>query len=101
MVGCGIRHHSVISKSSQQQAWKNGRYDNGRPIKDDYGNGYGFGWVIEKKQHVVSHSGRWAGTSTYLLLDLENGLTVAVLSNDGNFDTGGLAEEIFSLFQDE
>jgi len=96
-----LRAHTIISRRSQELAWTNGRYDNGNPIKDDDGDGYGFGWVIEKKRHLVSHSGSWNGTAAYLLLDLKNGLTVAVLSNDEKTAVSDLAEEIFALFRDE
>ena len=62
-----------------------------------YGDGYGFGWVVDK-DHTVSHSGSWNGTASYLLLDLQKGFTVAVLSNDENTAVGSLAEEILALF---
>jgi CubicO group peptidase (beta-lactamase class C family) len=93
-----IREHAIINRRSQELAWTNGRYDNGKPIKNDDGDGYGFGWVIEKKRQAVSHGGSWGGTSTYLLLDLEEGWTVAVLSNDEKTEVGELAEEIRALF---
>jgi CubicO group peptidase (beta-lactamase class C family) len=95
-----MREHRIISRRSQELAWTNGRYDNGQPIRDDDGDGYGVGWVIEKKRGRVSHSGSWNGTATYLLLDVKNGLTVAVLSNDEKADVGELAEDILSLFAD-
>jgi CubicO group peptidase (beta-lactamase class C family) len=93
-----LRSHRIISRRSQELAWSNGHYDNGNPIRDEDGDGYGFGWVIEKKRRLVSHSGSWNGTATYLLFDLENGLTVAVLSNDEKKDVSDLAEEILALF---
>jgi CubicO group peptidase (beta-lactamase class C family) len=93
-----LREHRIISRRSQDLAWSNGRYDNGNPIRDEDGDGYGFGWVIERKHHRVSHSGSWNGTATYLLLDLEKGWTVAVLSNDEKTDVGDLAEEILAQF---
>jgi CubicO group peptidase (beta-lactamase class C family) len=95
-----LRGNRIISRRSQELAWSNGRYDNGNPIRDDDGDGYGIGWVIEKKRHLVSHSGSWSGTATYLLLDLENGLTVAVLSNDEKAGVSDLAEEILGLFSE-
>lgn len=94
-----MRSHRIISPRLQQLAWSNGRYDNGNPIRDDDGDGSGFGWVIEKKRHRVSHSGSWSGTATYLLLDLDHGFTVAVLSNDEKADVNDLAEEILALFE--
>ena len=96
-----LRDHTVINRSSQELAWTNGRYDNGKPIRNEDGDGYGFGWVIEKTKGLVSHSGSWNGTATYLLLDLKDGFTVAVLSNNEKTDVGDLAEEIRGLFSDE
>ena len=96
-----LREHAIISGRSQEMAWTNGRFDNGKPIKDDDGDGYGFGWVIEKKRRVVSHSGSWSGSATYFLLDLEKGLTVAVLSNDEKTAVSDLAEELLALFVNE
>ena len=93
-----LRDHKIISKHSQELAWTGGRYDNGKTIKDEDGDGYGFGWVIDKDRHIVSHSGSWGGTATYLLLELEKGFTVAILSNDENANTSSLAEKILSLF---
>jgi CubicO group peptidase (beta-lactamase class C family) len=94
-----LRDYKIISKRSQELAWTGGRYDNGKLMKDEDGDGYGFGWVLDKERHIVSHSGSWGGTATYLLLDLEEGLTVAVLSNDENTDTSSLAEEILALYR--
>lgn len=95
-----LRDHTIIGKSSQELAWTNGRHDNGKPIRDDDGDGYGFGWVIEKKRNgIVSHSGSWNGTASYLLLDLREGFTIAVLSNDEKADVGDLAEEVLALFR--
>jgi hypothetical protein len=45
--------------------------------------------------------GSWNGTATHLLLDLKNGLTVAVLSNDEKADVSDLAEEILALFRSD
>jgi CubicO group peptidase (beta-lactamase class C family) len=95
-----LRQHRIISRSSQDLAWTNGRYDNGQPIRDDDGDGYGFGWTIEKKRGRVSHSGSWNGTATNLILDLTDGFTVAVLSNDEKADVSELAEDILALFVD-
>ncbi len=93
-----LRDYKIISQRSQELAWTGGRYDNSKLIKDEGGAGYGFGWVIDKERHIVSHSGSWSGTASYFLLDLEKDFTVAVLSNDENTDTSSLAEEILALF---
>lgn len=93
-----LRDHKIISQASQELAWTNGRYDNRRPIIDSDGAGYGFGWVLDRKRLLVSHSGSWGGCATYLLLDRKKGFTVAVLSNDMNADVDRLAQEILALF---
>jgi CubicO group peptidase (beta-lactamase class C family) len=93
-----LRNHEIIRPRSQQLAWTKGRYDNDKPIRDEDGDGYGFGWVIDKKRPIVSHDGSWGGSATCLLLDLQGGFTVAVLSNDMNTEAGSLAEEILKLF---
>ena len=94
-----LRDHAIIGQQSQELAWTNGRYDNGKPIRNEDGDGYGFGWVVERNR--VSHSGSWNGTASYLLLDLREGFTIAVLSNDEKADVGDLAEEVLTLFEDE
>jgi len=93
-----LRDHKIISQASQELAWTNGRYDNRRSIIDSDGAGYGFGWVLDRKRLLVSHSGSWGGCATYLLLDRKKGFTVAVLSNDMNADVDRLAQEILALF---
>ena len=96
-----MREHAVIAEKWQRRAWQNGRLDNGQPIRDAEGSGYGFGWVIEADGSQVSHSGSWDGTSTALSLNLETGLSVGVLSNNENADASALGEEIAALFDDE
>lgn len=96
-----LREHKIISAASQQQAWSTGRLDDGNPIKDADGNGYGYGWVVEKPGELVSHTGAWDGTSTFLSMNLRTGLTVAVLSNDETTDSEALADAIAELFEDE
>ncbi|MFN2476684.1 MAG: serine hydrolase domain-containing protein [Chthoniobacterales bacterium] len=96
-----LRAHKIISAESLRISWQNGRLDNGKPIEDADGNGYGYGWVIEKPAVLVSHSGSWDGTSTYVMMDLKTGLTVAVLSNDENTECEELAVDLAALFADD
>ena len=93
-----LRGNALMDQKALQQAWKNGRFDNGKPVRDEDGNGYGFGWFIDPDKPLVFHSGSWDGTSTNLIMGRNNGLTVAVLSNDENADTEALAEAIYALF---
>ena len=97
-IECPLRGNALMDQKALQQAWKNGRFDNGKPVRDEDGNGYGFGWFIDPDKPLVFHSGSWDGTSTNLIMGRNNGLTVAVLSNDENADTEALAEAIYALF---
>ncbi len=81
----------VVRERTLDQAWTNGRLDNGRPISDR-GTGYGLGWEIVGDER--SHTGAWDGTSTYLSINSATGLAVVVLSNDENLDTYRLGEAI-------
>lgn len=91
-----LRKHLLVRRATQDAAWTNGQLDNGEAIRDEYGAGYGFGWGIDTRT-LVSHDGSWFGTSTYIVLDLRTGTTVAVLSNDENADVYSLGESIRRL----
>ncbi len=86
----------VLDAAQKRTAWMNGRLDSGKPLKDEDGNGYGYGWVIEGNGRV-SHSGSWMGTATYVLRDGANGVSVVVLSNDETADVASIAEELVAL----
>ena len=94
-----MRRFGVLNEASQTKGWSNGTLNNGQPIVDDEGDGYGCGWVIDSSRPLVSHTGSWNGTSTCVLMDLKRGLTVAVLSNDENADTLSLGESVLEIFQ--
>ena len=96
-----LRSDTVIAHKSLQQAWTGGRLDSGKPVRDEDGNGYGYGWFTDPDKPLVFHSGSWDGTSTFLIMGRNNGLTVAVLSNDENADTESLARAIYELFDDD
>lgn len=73
-----LRANRLVRREMLDRAFTSGRLAGGKPC------GYGFGWVVPQRQQgsrCVEHAGGWAGTSTYILRDLDNGLTVIVLSN--------------------
>ena len=76
----------------------NGALDNGDPIDDGDGSGYGFGWVVSGDGKVVSHSGSWFGAANFYLRDLPTGISVIVLANDDGFDAEGMACAIATLY---
>jgi CubicO group peptidase (beta-lactamase class C family) len=73
-----------------------GLLDNGSPITQQDGAGYGFGWNIDSwnGSSIAYHDGSWYGTATAYLRYLDNGLSVIVLSNGEDLDTVSLASEI-------
>ncbi|NCC51171.1 MAG: hypothetical protein EOM20_08145 [Spartobacteria bacterium] len=90
-----LRQHTLISAEVLSQAFVPGRYDNGTLI-DDGGEGYGFGWGINRRGYT-HHSGGWAGTSTYYRHYTNSSLSIIVLANDENCDTEKLGADIAAL----
>lgn len=88
--------NKILNAAQKRTAWANGRLDSGKPLKDEDGNGYGYGWVIEGNGRV-SHSGSWMGTATYVLRDGASGIGVVVLSNDETTDVASIAEQLVAL----
>lgn len=70
----------------------NGAYDNGNPIGDEDGLGYGYGWQLNDT-HAL-HTGSWTGTSTLYTRNLETGVTVVLLANGEAAELWELAEQI-------
>jgi CubicO group peptidase (beta-lactamase class C family) len=70
----------------------NGAYDNGNPIADEDGLGYGYGWQLNDT-HAL-HTGSWTGTSTLYTRNLETGVTVVLLANGEAAELWELAEQI-------
>ena len=93
-----LARHGLLSAEATAELFENGAYDNGRPIKDEDGNGYGFGWTLEKAggQKYATHTGGWKGTATYYQRNLTTGVTVIVLANGEDASLVPLAEAIES-----
>jgi CubicO group peptidase (beta-lactamase class C family) len=87
-----LRSGALVGSARLEEAWTNGALDDGSPIDDGEGSGYGFGWCIEEEDEAVSHSGSWAGTSTSILRYLGADLSILALSSRA------IADE---LFEDE
>jgi CubicO group peptidase (beta-lactamase class C family) len=88
--------HTLLSEDATRSLFTNGTYDNGKPVKDEGGAGYAYGWSIESYDGdtYASHSGSWMGTATYYQRNLTTGVTVIVLANGEDADVAGLAEAI-------
>jgi CubicO group peptidase (beta-lactamase class C family) len=89
-----LRENKLVKPQTLEQAFTAGKLNNGK------GCGYGFGWEPGKEQghKLVWHSGEWTGTATYIVRDLDDGLTVIVLSNLEQFDSAGTGDEIAAIY---
>jgi CubicO group peptidase (beta-lactamase class C family) len=78
----------------RRQMQAKGKLNSGKEID------YGFGLAIEelRKTRTISHGGADAGYRSYLLWLPEHHLGVALLSNLGTMDVGGIAEMAAEVF---
>lgn len=70
--------------------------DNVNPISE--GRGYGLGVFVRERPEGdrLSHGGDFRGYGSFVVFDRETGLTVAVMTNDGDFEASDLAIQILS-----
>lgn len=69
-----------------------GTYDDGTPIADEDGLGYGYGWELDGD--MALHTGSWDGTSTLYQRNLDTGVTVILLANGESASLWQLADDI-------
>ena len=93
-----LSRHELLSEEATDQLFSNGAYDDGSPIKDEDGKGYGFGWTVEEAdgEKYAHHTGSWKGTATYYQRNLTSGVTVIILANNEDAEVVPLAEAIES-----
>ncbi len=77
----------------------NGTLDDGSPILDEDGDGYGFGWGLEDTDagRIAEHSGSWYGTSAYYWRNLDTGVAVILMANGESAGLSGLAADIGTM----
>jgi CubicO group peptidase (beta-lactamase class C family) len=82
--------HKLVSKKTQQEAWKSGTLAGGK--KTDYG----FGWFVggSEGDRWVNHEGSYGGFRTYYAKEIDSELTVLVLSNFDQAEPETLADAI-------
>ena len=90
-----LRENRLVGRDMLARAFTSGRLADGKPC------GYGFGWAVPQRPgpHGVEHVGGWAGTSAYILRDLDLGLTVVVLSNVEKFPVRKVGQEVAEIAQ--
>ena len=86
----------VLNESSKREMWTVAALNDGKPNRANYG----FGWFVESQNghRVVQHDGRWQGFSTQISRYVDDGLTVAVLANQGNCDPHLIADEVAGIY---
>ena len=86
----------VLKESSKREMWTVAALSDGKPNRAHYG----FGWFVESRNghHVVEHDGRWQGFSTQISRYVDDGLTVAVLVNQGYCDPHLIADEVAAVY---
>ncbi len=86
----------LIKRSSFEQMWTVSRLTNGQPNSGHYG----FAWFIQVKRghRVLDHGGAWQGFETHISRYIDDKLTVVVLSNLADADTGIVADHIADFY---
>jgi hypothetical protein len=87
---------SVLKDSSRHEMWTVATLRDGKPNRANYG----FGWFVESQNghRVVEHEGRWQGFSTQISRYFDDGVTVVILTNQGNCDPHLIADEVAAIY---
>ena len=91
-----LQRGTLVSREALDRAWTNGTLDDGSPIEDEDGNGYGYGWCIgdDDESRAIFHDGSWDGTATSYVRYLDDEVSIILLSNDEEADLDDLREAI-------
>jgi CubicO group peptidase (beta-lactamase class C family) len=86
----------LLKQPSFEQMWTVTRLANGQPNSGQYG----FAWFIEAKSghRVLNHGAAWQGFETHISGYIDDKLTVVVLSNLADADTGIVADQIADFY---
>jgi CubicO group peptidase (beta-lactamase class C family) len=90
-----LETEKLLKKSTLEKMWTPVVLNDGKPQT------YGYGWEIltTKNGHkLVEHSGEWQGFTTHIARYLGDRLTIVVLCNMANTDTGYIAHRIAGIY---
>lgn len=90
-----LETEKLLKKSSLEKMWTPVVLNDGKP------QAYGYGWEVfttKNGQKLVEHSGEWQGFTTHIARYLGDRLTVVVLCNLANTDTGYIAHKIAGIY---
>jgi len=91
-----LRARRVLKPENMVAWWTPVRLANGTSYP------YGFGWQIDEQRgrRLIEHGGSWQGFRTAIALYVEDGLTVAVLTNLADAEPEAISHEIAGLVVD-
>lgn len=71
-------------------------------LNDGTKTDYGFGWRITEYRHSrrISHGGSWVGFRSHIARHPGIGLTVVILSNRSDFDSGAWVDRVTDIYMD-
>jgi CubicO group peptidase (beta-lactamase class C family) len=86
----------VLKESSKRQMWTVATLRDGKPNRA----GYGFAWFVDTRHghRLVGHGGRWQGFTSHIARYLDDGLTIAILTNQGNCDPQRIVDEVAAIY---
>ena len=89
-----LERHTLVSATAQRLAWTPGK------LADGHETAYGFGWFVERDRGMMRlrHTGESRGFTNAIVLYPERRLTVVVLTNRSDGNTGDIAQRIADLY---
>jgi len=86
----------VLKESSKREMWTVAPLGDGKPNPGSYG----FAWFVDSRggHRLVGHGGRWQGFTTHIARYLDDGLTIVILTNQGNCDAQRIVDEVATIY---
>jgi CubicO group peptidase (beta-lactamase class C family) len=86
----------VLKESSKLEMWTVAPLSDGTPNRGPYG----FAWFVDSRNghRLAGHDGRWQGFSTHIARYLDDGLTIAILTNQANCDAQLIVDEVAAIY---
>lgn len=86
----------VLKSPSKREMWTVATLRDGKPNPGPYG----FAWFVDSRggHRLVGHDGRWQGFTTHIARYLDDGLTIVILTNQGNCDPQRIVDEVAAIY---
>ena len=88
--------NNVLKESSKREMWTVATLRDGKPNPGSYG----FAWFVDSRggHRLVGHGGRWQGFTTHIARYMDDGLTIVILTNQGNCDAQRIVDEVAAVY---